>query len=60
MIRFPHLDTLEIVSDGWRYKRIWDNVSSKETELVLEVKRLWRIGSVFSLATNYYGARIHK
>jgi hypothetical protein len=60
MIRFPHLDTLEIVSDAWRYKRVWDNVSSKETEPVLEAKRLWGVESVFSLATNNYGAGIHK
>ena len=38
MIRFPHLDTLEIVSDRFQYKRIWDDVVSEETELVLEVK----------------------
>jgi hypothetical protein len=60
MIRFPHLDTLEIVSDRFQYKRIWDDVVSEETELVLEVKRLWGVESVFSLAINDYGARIHK
>jgi len=50
----------KIISDRWRYERIWDNVSTKETESVLEVKRLWGVESVFSPATNDYGARIHK
>ena len=35
-------------------------MSTKETESVLEVKRLWGVESVFSPATNDYGARIHK
>jgi hypothetical protein len=60
MIRFPHLDSLEIVSDRFHYKRIRDDVISEETELILEVKRLWGVESVFSLATNDYGARIYK
>jgi hypothetical protein len=52
--RFPRLDTLEIEGDRW------GDGNRKETNLFLEVKRLFGVESVFSLRKDFRGTIIHK
>ena len=60
VIRFPCLDTLEIILDKWPCNRRLGVVDQRETDLTLDVKRLFGGESVFSLLKNDWGVIIHK